>query len=63
MFLSSLKYTWSVIENLKNILLFFEQTDIQVFQNYFSQPNLSASFFHLSQKFMKKTAEFGLKKD
>ena len=60
---SSLKYTWTLIVDPKNILLFFEQAAIQVFQKHFSQPNLSVLFFHLSQKFMRKIAEFGLRKD
>ena len=44
-------------------LLDFEQAAIQAFQKKFPESKLSGCFFHLSQRFMRKIAELGLKKD
>ena len=52
------------MELLKSkILLDFEQAAIQAFQKNFLETKLSGCLFHLSQSFMRKIAEFGLKND
>ena len=45
------------------ILLDFEQAAIPAFQKNFPEYKLSGCFFHLSQSFMRKILELGLKKD
>ena len=45
------------------LLLDFEQADIQTFQKNFPDSKLSGCFFPISQSFMRKIAELGLKKD
>ena len=47
----------------EKILLDFEQAAIQAFQKNFPETKLSGCFFHLSQSFMRKIGELGLKKD
>ena len=40
----------------------FEISPIKAFQNHHSTSMLSGCFFHLTQKCVRKTGEFGLKK-
>ena len=47
----------------EKILLDFEQAAIQAFQKNIPETKLSGCFFHLSQSFMRKIGELGLKKD
>ena len=46
---------------LEKILLDFEQADLQSFQKTFPEAHLSGCFFHLSQSYMRKINELGLK--
>ena len=47
----------------EEVLPDLEQVGIQAFQKNFPESKQSGCFFHLSQSFMRKIAELGLKKD
>ena len=62
-FLEALKILAPDSKPEKKKLLDFKQAAIQAFPKIFPESKLSGCFFHLSQNFMKKIVELGLKKD